>query len=161
MATELYKARGMSRLKWIFAMFAIAIGDLLFFHFFGATWSNRCDPGNQRLALLKSDGVVGFAPRTQLFTWESDGPDNLWLCSNANLSVSHVGPQIKQIYEETRAGMTDNGWSEIAPGTSTDFSVFEKTKDGVRLDAVVRKEVFWVEVDLSAPGLHAGESAFG
>ena len=151
----------LSRSKWIFAMFAIAIGGLLFFHFFGATWSNRCDPGNDRLALLKSDGVVTFSPRSQLFTWESDGPDNLWLCSNPNLSVSHIGPQIGKVYEETRAGMTQSGWSEIAPGTSQDFSVFEKTTGGVKLDAVVRKELFWVEVDLSAPGTHAGESGFG
>ena len=151
----------MSRLNWILALFAIAVAGLLFFHFFGATWSNRCDPGNERFALLKSDGVVSFSAKGQLFTWENDGADNLWLCSNANLSVSHVGPNIKDLYEQTREDMTRNGWSELAPGTSADFSVFEKTKNNLKLDAVVRKEVFWVEVDLSAPGLHAGESGLG
>ena len=142
-------------------MFAIAIFGLLFFHLFAASWSNRCDPGNARFALLKHDGVVDFQPDGQLFTWVNPGPDNLWLCSNANLSVSHVGANIKDLYEQTREDMTRNGWSELAPGTSADFSVFEKTKNNLKLDAVVRKEVFWVEVDLSAPGLHAGESGLG
>jgi hypothetical protein len=31
---------------------------------------------------------------------------------------------------------------------------------GVRLDADVRKQPFWVEVDLDAPGLHPGERGF-
>ena len=161
MATELYKHAAMGRLSYIVWAFLIAVAGLLAFHFFGATWSNRCDPGNQQFALLKSDGVVTFAPDHQLFTWENDRPDNLWLCANANLSVSHIGPNIKDVYEQTRGDMTRNGWSEIAPGTSSDFSVYEKTTAGVTLSAVVRKEVFWVEVDLSAPGLRPGESGLG
>ena len=142
-------------------MFAIAVFGLLFFHLFGASWSNRCDPGNARYLLLKGDGVVDFQPEGQLFTWVNPGPDNLWLCSNAGLSVSHAGPNIRDLYQATRDDMTRNGWSEIAPGTSTDFSVYEKVKEGLKISAVVRKEVFWVEVDLDAPGLRAGESGFG
>jgi len=149
-----------ARLNWMFALFAIAVMGLLFFHFFGATWSNRCDPGNARFALLKSDGVVDFLPDGQLFTWVNPRPDNLWLCSNASLSVSHVGASIKDLYDTTRDDMTRNGWSEIAPGTSADFSAYQKVRDGLTLSAVVRKEVFWVEVDLSAPGLRAGEPGF-
>jgi hypothetical protein len=157
----LYKAAVGGRLNWIGALFAIAVAGLLFFHFFAATWSNRCDPGNARYALLKSDGVVDFQPEGRLFTWVNPGPDNLWLCSNAGLSVSHIGPNIRDLYAQTREDMTRNGWAEIAPGTSADFSVFQKVKDGLKLTAVVRKEIFWVEVDLDAPGLRAGESGFG
>jgi hypothetical protein len=148
------------RLNWIFAMFAIAIGGLLFFHFLGATWSNKCDPGNNQFLLMKRDGVVDFKPTGQLFTWENDDPDNLWLCSNANLSVSHVGPNVRDIYEATRRDMTANDWSEIGAVPNEDFAVYEKTTDGVKLSAVVRKQAFWVEVDMSAPGLHVGESGF-
>ena len=150
-----------ARLNWIFALFAIAVAGLLFLHFFGASWSNRCDPGNARFALLQSDAVVDFQPDGQLFTWVNPGPDNRWLCSNANLSVSHVGANIKDLYGATREDMTRNGWTELAPGTSANFSVFEKTRDNLKLSAIVRKEVFWVEVDLSAPGLRAGEGGFG
>ena len=138
--------------RWIGSLFVIAIAGMLFFHFFGASWSNRCDPGNARYELLAGDGVVDFAPDGRLLTWINPGPDNLWLCSDANLSVNHLGPRIGDIYEQTRTDMTRNGWSEIAPGTSADFSVYEKVKDGLTLTAVVRKELFWVEVALSDEG---------
>jgi len=117
------------RLNWIVGMFGIAIGCLLLFHLFGATWSNKCDPGNAQFQLMKQDGAVDFEPDGQLFTWENDDADNLWLCSNANLSVSHIGPNVK-------------------------------VRGGVKLSAVVQKQAFWVEVDMSDPGLHIGEFGF-
>jgi len=149
-----------ARLNWIFAMVGIAAAGLLFFHFFGAAWSNRCDPDNARYQLLRSDPIVDFQPQGQLLTWVNPRPDNLWLCANANLSVSHVGPNIRDVYGATRADLSRNGWSEIAPGTSDQFAVYEKLRSGLKLTAVVRKEPFWVEVDLSAPGVRAGEMGF-
>ena len=142
-------------------MFAIAIVALLFRHFFATAWSNKCDPGNERFMLMKNDGVVAFDPQGQLFTWENDGPDNSWLCSDASLSVSHVGPNIKDLYAATRANMTANGWVEQGAVPNSDFSVYEKVTGGVTFDAVVSKQPLWVEVDLSAPGLHPGEYGFG
>jgi hypothetical protein len=148
------------RLNWIFAIVAIAVAGLLFFHFFGASWSNRCDPGNARYELLRSDPIVDFQPEGQLLTWVNPRPDNLWLCANANLSVSHLGPNVRDVYGATREDLSHNRWSELAPGTSADFSVYEKVAGDLKLTAVVRKEPFWVEVDLSAPGLRAGEMGF-
>src|SRR5437868_7125393 len=116
----------MGRVSWIFGMFAIAIGGLLFLHFFGATWSNKCDPGNTQFLLMKHDAVVDFRADGQLFNWENDDADNLWLCSNANLSISHVGPNLKAMYEATRQDMTANGWSEIGALPNEDFAVSEK-----------------------------------
>jgi len=147
------------RLNWIFAAILVAMAALLFRHVFGATWSNKCDPNNARFDLMKNDGVVGFAPNDQMFTWENDGPDNSWLCADANLSVSHVGPNIRSMYDDTRTNMTANGW--VDEGGTADFVVYEKVVDGVTLDATVSKQLFWVEVDLSAPGLHPGEYGFG
>jgi len=148
------------RLNWIFAMFAVAIVALLFRHLFATAWSNKCDPGNTQFFLMKNDPIVSFAPHGQLYTWENDGPDNSWLCSDANLSVSHVGPEVKAMYDATRANMTQNGWTEVGSLPSEDFAVYEKATNGVRLSAVVSKEAFWVEVDINAPGLHTGESGF-
>src|SRR5256885_16521225 len=139
------------RLNWIFGMFGLAIAGLLFFHLFGATWSNRCDPGNGQFLLMKHDGVVDFKPGGQLFTWENDDADNLWLCSNANLSVSHVGPNVKAIYAATRQDMTANGWSEIGTLPNEDFAVYEKVSGGVKLSAIVQKRGVWGEVCMSGP----------
>jgi hypothetical protein len=147
------------RLNWILAAMLIAIAALLFRHFFATAWSNRCDPSNAQFNLMKKDAVVEFAPKDQMFTWENDGPDNSWLCANANLSVSHVGPNIRSMYDDTRANMTANGW--VDEGGTGDFAVYEKVVDGVTLDATVSKQPFWVEVDLSAPGLHPGDYGFG
>jgi hypothetical protein len=41
-----------------------------------------------------------------------------------------------------------------------DFAIYEKTVDGVKLNAEVRKQPAWVEVDMNAPGLHPGEYGF-
>ena len=147
------------RLNWLFAAMLIAIVGLLFRHFFATAWSNKCDPNNGQFNLMKNDAIVGYVPNDQVFTWENDGPDNSWLCANSNLSVSHVGPNIRSIYDETRASMTANGW--VDEGGTGDFVVYEKVVDGVKLDATVSKQPFWVEVDLSAPGLHPGEYGFG
>jgi hypothetical protein len=123
------------RLNWIFGMIAVAVAGLLFFHFFGAAWGNRCDPENSRYQLLATDPAADFQPQGQLLTWINPGPDNLWLCANANLSVSHIGPNIRDVYGATREDLSRNGWSEIAPGTSADFSVYEKLKGGLKLTA--------------------------
>jgi uncharacterized membrane protein len=150
-----------ARLNWIVALFLIAVAALLFRHFFATAWSNKCDPGNAQFHLLRQDPVVSFQPADASFTWENDGPDNSWLCANANLSVSHVGANIKSIYDATRANMTANGWVDVGQAPASDFAVFEKAVDGVKLTAIVSKEAFWVQVDLSAPGLHPGEYGFG
>ncbi len=68
----------------------IAVAALLAWHLFGTAWSNHCDPGNAQFNLLKSDPVVSSQFKDALFTWENDGPDNSWLCSDASLSVSHA-----------------------------------------------------------------------
>ena len=149
------------RLNWIFAAFLIAIVGLLFRHLFATAWSNKCDPGNAQFNLMKSDGAVGFSPQGRLFTWENDGPDNSWLCSDASLSVSHVGPNIKSMYDDTRSNLTAGGWVEEGQTPGEDFAVYEKFVNGVTLTATVSKEVFWVEVDMHAPGLHPGEYGFG
>jgi hypothetical protein len=148
------------RLNWIVAVLLIAVVALLFRHFFATAWSTRCDPGNERFQLMKKDEVVGFSAPGQFLTWENDGPDNSWLCADSNLSVSHLGPNVGQMYDATRADMTAGGWSEVAPAPGADFAVYEKAVAGVTLNAVVSKQPFWVEVDINAPGLHTGESAF-
>ena len=148
------------RWNWLFLAFATPIALLLLHQMFATTWSNKCDPGNAQFLLMKQDGVVDFKAEGQLFTWENDDADNLWLCSNANLSVSHVGPNLKTMYESTRQDMTANGWSELGALPNEDFAVYEKVSGGVKLTAVVQKQAFWVEVDMSAPGLHLGEYGF-
>ena len=141
---------------------SIAVGALLAQHLFGTAWSNHCDPGNSQFNLLKSDPVVSSHAKGELFTWENDGPDNRWLCSNPTLSDSHVGDP-SALYSEVAADITANGWTELTPAflPNQDFDVYQKdTPGGVRLTAVIRKQAFWVEVDLDAPGLHPGENGF-
>lgn len=141
-------------------MILIAVVALLALHLFGTAWSNHCDPGNAQFNLLKSDPVVSSRFKGELFVWENDGPDNLWLCSNPTLSVSHVG-DASALFPEVRADMVDSHWTELAPSPNENFAVYQKdTAGGVRLTAVVRSQPFWVEVDLDAPGLHPGENGF-
>jgi hypothetical protein len=138
----------------------LAVAALGAQHFFDTAWSNHCDPGNAQFNLLKSDPVVSSRFKGELFTWENDGPDNSWLCSNPTLSVSHVG-DASALFPEVQADMTDSHWTELAPMPNEDFAVYQKdTAGGVRLSAVVRKQPVWVEVDLDAPGLHPGENGF-
>ncbi len=141
-------------------MIVIAVAALLAWHFFRTAWSNHCDPGNAQFNLLKSDPVVSSQFKEALFTWEIDGPDNGWLCSNPTLSVSHVGDP-SALFPEVKADLVDSHWTELAPTPNENVAVYQKdTEAGVRLTAVVRTQPFWVEVDLDAPGLHPGEKGF-
>jgi hypothetical protein len=83
---------------------------------FITAWSNHCDPGNAQFKLLQSQAVVGFQPLGELFTWESDRPDNGWTCTNLSLSVGHVGSDFAGMLAATRADMTDSGWTELDLG---------------------------------------------
>jgi len=130
---------------------------------FAAAWSNHCDPGNARFSLLKNDPVVSFRAPSEAFTWENDGPDNGWTCTNPTLSVSHVGQDLSGILNQTKADMIDSGWKAVTIGGQgqPDFSLYEKdARGGVLLTAVVLENAVWVEVDLSAPGLHPGANGF-
>jgi hypothetical protein len=149
------------RYNWILLAFAVPIALFLLFQAFGTTWSNRCDPGNANFYLLKNDPVTSFWAGGQLFSWDNAGPDNGWLCDTPTFSISHVGPDVNKMFDETMANMTANGWvgGDIIP-QAPDFTTYQKTVDGAQLDAIVRKEAFWVEVDLQAPGLHLGEYGF-
>lgn len=163
MAPQLYKGEEMDRrLAAIAAAFLIAIGFFLGRQLFATAWSNKCDPGNAQFFLMKNDPALSFRPRDSLFTWENDGPDNSWLCSDASLSVSYVGANLKEMFDATRANMTANGWvgGDIFL-KDQDFAIYEKDVGGVRLNADVREQPFWVEVDMNAPGLHPGEYGFG
>jgi len=143
-------------------MTVIAIVALLGQHFFGTTWSNRCDPANVQFNLLKSDPVVAFHAKGELYTWETDEPDNSWLCTGPWLSVSHVGDS-SALYPEVWTNLGASGWTVDGPTflPNQDFDVFHRvTADGIRLTALIEKEAFWVEVKLDAPALHLGESGF-
>ena len=59
------------------------------------------------------------------------------------------------------SNLTAGGWMEEGQTPGEDFAVYEKVVNGVTLTATVSKEVFWVEVDMHAPGLHPGEYGFG
>ena len=150
------------RLGAAVGMTLLAVSALLAHQLFGTAWSNHCDPGNAQFNLLKTDPIVSFHAKDDVFTFESDSADNSWLCTSPSLSVSHFGDQAA-LYEELRAGLTDSGWTELTPPflPNQDFDVYQKdVAGGVRLDADVRKQLFWVEVDLNAPGLHLGERGF-
>jgi hypothetical protein len=140
----------------------IALVVLVGHQVFELAWSNHCDPGNARFNLIKSERAVGFHAPGELFTWENDRPDNLWTCSNASLSLDHVGQDIQGMYRAIRANMTDTGWTELDLGQrATDFSLYQKTTSGgLRLTAVVIQQPAWVEVDIDAPGLHPGDQGF-
>lgn len=145
-------------------MTATALVAMTFFHFFNTTWSNHCDPGNAQFNLLKSDPSVSFRAQDEMWTWESDEPDNSWLCTNPTLSLDHVGSNVKAIYDETRSNLSASGWTEQTSQYSPPdqaYTLFEKNLEGgVRLTAFVQQEAFWVEVNLDAPGLHLGEPGF-
>lgn len=149
--------------RWNWLLFALAapIALILLHQAFATYWSNKCDPDNVQFFLMKNDPVTSFRPPDVVFTWENDGPDNSWLCSDASLSVSHVGPNVNAMFDATKGEMTRYGWSELAPQPDEDFAVYEKVKQGVTVTAIVRKQFFWVEVDMNVPGLHPGEFGFG
>jgi hypothetical protein len=150
--------------RWNFLLwpFLAPLTFLLLYHFFAASWSNRCDPGNATFLLMKNDPIVGFKAPGQMFTWESDGPDNSWMCSSPSMTISHVGPDVGAMFDATRDDMTRNGWVETAPIPGGDFAVYEKVIEGVRFDATVEKGWFGVDVNLNGPdGPHFGEMGFG
>ena len=147
--------------RWAIGLILIWIVIFTAHNLFGTSWSNKCDPGNAQFNLLKSDPVTSFHAPGELFTWENDGPDNSWLCSDASLSVSHVGPDQNAMFDATKGELTRNGWSELGSLPNEDFAVLQKVKDGVTVTAILRKQFFWVEVDMNVPGLHPGEFGFG
>jgi hypothetical protein len=149
--------------RWNFLLwvFAAPIALILLHQLLATTWSNKCDPNNVQFYLMKNDAAASFRPPGELFTWENDGPDNSWLCSDASLSVSHVGPNQNAMFDATKGELTRNGWSELGSLPNEDFAVLQKVKDGVTVTAILRKQLFWVEVDMNVPGLHPGEFGFG
>ena len=149
-----------ARWSWLVIAFAVPLGLILLHQAVATDWSNKCDPGNQQFYLMKNDPMASYSPNGRLFTWENDGPDNSWLCSDASLSFSYVGPDTNAMFDATRSEMSRNGWTELAPLPNEDFAVYQKDVGEVRLDAIVRKQIFWVEVDMNAPGLHPGEFGF-
>ena len=152
------------RIGALLFMFATAFLSLAFFHFFGTTWSNRCDPGNANFNLLKNDPVVKFRAPGELMTWESDGPDNSWMCVNPRLTVSHYRPNQDKLFAEAEDNLLANGWQWEFPEYQTRGSSGEslvKNAGGVRLTATLFRE--WmssVAVVLEAPPMHLGESGF-
>jgi hypothetical protein len=152
-------------------MIFICIAALTAHALFGTMWSNKCDPGNARFNVLKSDPVVSFRAKGELFSFENDGADNSWLCTGPDLSVSHFGDPAA-IYPQLRAKFSQSGWTEEG-GTiyvDPDWSFYNKDSEGgvpytdsargFLITAIVRKQGFWVEVHLSANGLHMGEMGF-
>ena len=145
-------------------MFATAILSLGFFHFFGTSWSNRCDPGNANFNLLKSDPVVTFRAPGELFTSESDQPDNSWMCVNPRLSITHYRPNQDKLFAEAEDNLLANGWQwEFPDYVIRGDSGEELVKDvgGLHLTATLFRD--WmssVSVVLEAPPLHLGESGF-
>ena len=144
-------------------MFTTAIVGGFGLHIFATAWSNHCDPGNNQFYLLKNDPIVSYRVEGELYTWISNQPDNSWLCTSPKLTVSHVGPDVKGMWNATRANMALHGWTNHPSIYLTDltFDLYEKvTSDRVRLTAFVSQELFSVAVDLTAPGLHFGEYGF-
>ena len=163
MAPTCYTAPNMWR-RWNFLLwpFAAPLAFLLLYHFFAASWSNRCDPGNTTFLLMKNDPVSSFQAPGQAFNWETDGPDNSWMCGSPTLAVSHVGPEVGAMFDATRADMTRNGWVESSPIPGEDFAVYQKVIQGVKFDATVSKGWFSVDVNLTGPeSPHFGEMGFG
>src|SRR5216683_5868955 len=90
--------------RWAIGLILVWIIIFTAHNLFGTSWSNHCDPGNAQFNLLKSDPIVSFHAQGELFTWENDGPDNSWLCSDASLSLSYVGDP-STLYSEIKANM--------------------------------------------------------
>jgi hypothetical protein len=145
-------------------MFATAFLSLGFFHFFGTAWSNRCDPGNTNFYLLKNDPAVSFRAPGELFTSESDEPDNSWMCVNPRLTISHYRPEQDKLFAQIEANLLSNGWQWEFP----DYNVpgmsgeeFVKNPNGVHLTVhLFREWMSSVDVVLEAPAIHLGEPGF-
>jgi hypothetical protein len=146
-------------------MFSTAFLSLAFFHFFGTSWSNRCDPGNANFNLLKNDPAVKFRAPGEFFTSESNQPDNSWMCVNPRLSITHYRPNQDKLMTELEDNLLASGWQwefpELPPDRGHSGEEFVKNVDGLRLTAMLFKD--WmssVEVVLEAPPMHLGESGF-
>jgi hypothetical protein len=152
-------------------MIFICVAALTAHALFGTMWSNHCDPGNERFNVLKSDPVVAFRARGELFSTESDGADNSWLCTGPDVAVSHFGDP-SNLYPQLMAKFSQSGWSEIGGTYYVDpnWSVFLKDSGGgdpltaaprgFLITASVRRQWLSVDVHLSASGLHMGEMGF-
>jgi hypothetical protein len=152
------------RIGALIFMFSIAFISLGFFHFFGTAWSNRCDPGNANFNLLKNDPAVSFRAPGELYTSESDEPDNSWLCVNPRLTISHYRPNQDKLFTELEDNLLAHGWQWEFPDyvdRGHSGEEFVKNAGGLRLTALLFRE--WmssVNVVLEAPALHLGESGF-
>ena len=152
-------------------MIFICIAALTAHALFGTTWSNHCDPGNARFNVLKSDPVVSFRAKAELFSIENDGADNSWLCTGPDLSVNHFGDP-SALYPKLRAKFSQSGWSESEDtyNLHQGWSFYDKVSEGgvpytdsargFLLSGIVRKQGIWVEVHFSANGLHMGDMGF-
>ncbi len=148
------------RWNWLIPAFAVALALIVVHQAFATTWSNRCDPGNQNFFLMKNDPVTSFRPPGQLFSFENQGPDNSWLCDAATLSVIHVG-NVDAMYEAMRGEMNRYGWIDQGTTPDGDFAGYEKTIEGVKIQADVWRRSFYVELDMNAPeSAHFGELGF-
>jgi hypothetical protein len=159
-------ARASVAIGMIFICFAALTAQALF----GTSWSNHCDPGNERLNVLKSDPVVSFHARGELFSTETDSADNSWLCTGPDVRVSHYG-DLAALYTQLRAKFIQSGWTDEGVPNQIDpeWSFFVKDSAGVdplheirgyRISGLIRRHWFSVEVHLSAIGAHMGEMGF-
>jgi hypothetical protein len=152
------------RIGALVVMFATAFLSLAFFQVFGTAWSNRCDPGNANFYLLKNDPAVSFRAPGELWTSESDGPDNSWMCVNPRLTITHYRPNQDKLFAEIEDNLLASGWKlafaeYVTRGQSGEE--FEKTAGGLRLTThLFREWMSSVDVVLEAPPLHLGESGF-
>lgn len=146
-------------------MFATAFLTLGFFTFFSTTWSNRCDPGNADFNLLKNDPVTTFRAPGEWFRSETDEPDNLWMCVNPRLRITHYGTDQEKLFTQLEDNLLANGWQWypateiIVRGMSGE--TLAKNSNGLQLSAnLFREWMSSVDVVLEAPPLHLGEPGF-
>jgi hypothetical protein len=135
---------------------------------FGTAWSNRCDPGNERLDVLRSDPVVSFRASGELFSIQNIGADNSWLCTGTDVSVDHYGDPAA-LYTQLRAKFMQSGWTDDGTPYDPEWTFYAKNSAGgnprqeirgFRISGLVRRHWFSVEVHLSATSAHMGEMGF-
>ncbi len=153
------------RIGALVVMFATAILTLSFFTFFGTTWSNRCDPGNEHFYLLKNDPVASFRAPGEFWTSQTAEPDNGWMCVNPRLEITHYRLDQNKLFTELEDNLLANGWQWYPPteivirGDSGEE--LAKNAGGLRLTATLFRD-WWssVRVVLEAPPTHLGEPGF-
>jgi hypothetical protein len=135
----------------------IVVFGFLFSSVFPLMWSNHCDPDNALFKRLKSDPMVSFHAPGEWFTIETIRPDNSFVCTAPSITESHYGdPEL--LYPELRTNLLQNGWTQDPTGYA---SVYQKNAGGgIVMTARLRKFFSTVDVKISIPGLHAGESGF-